>query len=545
MVPRRLTYIVLAIVVTLVVVICVGRARARHRFKFPRRTLTSVPVRFPRQTQSDVSDDGSSETTTTADVAASQVVTVGDLHQRLLGLCKGKSSRQRMDAVFELGKTLGAEDFDHALALMKQVPIEWMRSVLCSGIFFSRGRSQGRQTLDVEGNFYNLPGFDDRFAAGGAIIGWASADPVAALAFAQEKDNLMLPCLAYAAWGLQDLDAALAHANMLPPGMENVPGQDDFLGWAKSDSERAVEYAITLDESLRPTVLERIAHGWASNWSENYQPDFTSYLYIAVNGNSDDFISDRVTLWWAQYEPQAAVEDSAGLDPKNDRDKELRAAWTCWAEADPGAAMQWWNDYSLQHADGRELGSRIIDDLAAVNPEKASQMLDSTPALADDVGLRSEVLSKWMEWDARAAFDWIAVKHLDHETMIAASRSVAVNLSQWSLDDGLDWARNLSDASLCPDALSGVALVQGYAAPERSTDWIRDLPTGLTRDQSIFGYVSGVLDHATGSNTPDKNILDQAEANLPKLASMVQDSTLDEREKQRLLGLIYGWPAPR
>jgi hypothetical protein len=499
-----------------------------------------------QSSRSDDADDKPSDgTTNLVAVATNRVKTLGELHTRLLELLKGKPTRQRMDAVFELGKTLGAEDFEHALALDREVPVEWMRSVFCSGLFFSRGRERGRQALEEleaakesgSGAPYGLRGFDGAFAAGGAMVGWASVEPRGAVAFQKDDQSSdeMLRALAYAAWGLEDLDAALTHANALPPGVNN------FMDWAKSDPERAVEFALTLDENLRPAVLERIAQGWASNWSETYRADFMSYLSIVIDGGSNDFISKSVNSWWAQYEPQAAVEYAASLDEKNARDEQLRKAFSLWVEADPRQSMEWWNAYSPQHNDSQTLASQMIAELSESNPEAAARMLEAMPSLAENADFRETVLSKWMEWDARAAFDWITGKHVDHDAMLAASRSAGVSMARWNLADAMDWARKLPDTSLQPDALSGVALVQGYAEPEKSTDWIRDLPPGPTRDRSLLGYVSGVLEHAKGSVTVNSSQLDNVPDSLPQLADTVQKSALDEKTKQRLLALIYGW----
>ena len=104
-------------------------------------------------------------------------------------------------------------------------------------------------------------------------------------------------------------------------------------------------------------------------------------------------------------------------------------------------------------------------------------------------------------------------------------------------------SRQRSDVSLQASALSGVAFVAAYSDEEPANDWISALPPGADRDRCVAAYVIGALEHAKGVTEPNEYILRNSTANLTDLAKAIQDSTLDAAGKQRLLGLIYGWPA--
>jgi hypothetical protein len=440
-----------------------------------------------------------------------------------------------LDSVFELGKTLGGEDLERALALQKRIPVEWMQRVLLAGIFASQGRLYGQACLDdlKDGIHSDL---EDPFSKGGAFVGWASANPRAALAATKEgSDRGDAAALVCAAWASDDLDAMLAAANALPAGVTN------FIQWAKADPERAVDFALTLDEALRPAVLDHIAHGWASNWSAPYRADFMTYLYTVAKGDSDRFFDTALAMWWAEFDPQQAVEHAASLDPSDGtRDESLRASFYVWAQADPDAAANWLKTYATQHADAGQLLLEAADGMAEGNPEAGARLLDAT----DDLGLgsetKSQVANKWVEMDPAAAFDWVAGKKRDRAELLQFAQTAGLNLARWNLAEALEWARQRSDAGLQASALTGVAFVAAYG--DEQPDWILALPTGMDRDRCVAAYVTGALEHANGNAKPHENLLHQAPTNPSDLAKSVQESQLDDAAKQRLLGLIYGWP---
>src|SRR5262249_15593323 len=151
---------------------------------------------------------------------------------------------------------------------------------------------------------------------------------------------------------------------------------------------------------------ERIAQGWASDWSKPYRADFMSYLCM-VGGRSSDFPLRSAISWWAQTEPQSAVEYASSLDESDGRDQRLREALSLWLETDPNNAMAWCNAQATRRDDGSTLASQVIGELDELDPEAAAWILDAQPSLAAEADLRATVLSRWMQWDARAAFEWI------------------------------------------------------------------------------------------------------------------------------------------
>jgi hypothetical protein len=504
------------------------RPRERRPFRFPNRITRSLPSHVATgPSQDDTQEHASWRPTTSAKLS--------DLHSWILETFRGKSNRQRLDSVFELGKTLGGEDLERALALQKRIPVEWMQRVLLAGIFASQGRLYGQACLDdlKDGIHSDL---EDPFSKGGAFVGWASANPRAALAATKEgSDRGDAAALVCAAWASDDLDAMLAAANALPAGVTN------FIQWAKADPERAVDFALTLDEALRPAVLDHIAHGWASNWSAPYRADFMTYLYTVAKGDSDRFFDTALAMWWAEFDPQQAVEHAASLDPSDGtRDESLRASFYVWAQADPDAAANWLKTYATQHADAGQLLLEAADGMAEGNPEAGARLLDAT----DDLGLgsetKSQVANKWVEMDPAAAFDWVAGKKRDRAELLQFAQTAGLNLARWNLAEALEWARQRSDAGLQASALTGVAFVAAYG--DEQPDWILALPTGMDRDRCVAAYVTGALEHANGNAKPHENLLHQAPTNPSDLAKSVQESQLDDAAKQRLLGLIYGWP---
>jgi len=78
-------------------------------------------------------------------------------------------------------------------------------------------------------------------------------------------------------------------------------------------------------------------------------------------------------------------------------------------------------------------------------------------------------------------------------------------------------------------------LFQGYADQNKPKGWSLALPTGEARDRSVYGYVVGVLKHAEGSGMLTEDKFNDAVVNLPYLPDMIQNSSLDEQEKQRLI----------
>jgi hypothetical protein len=512
-----------------------SRARRTRLCRFPDRVVRSVPT--DRHQPRDVHPAGKDAPLEPASPTV-RIGTVAEFHSWLLDAFRSKSSRQRLDAVFEMGQTLGAEDFDHAMHVAGQLPVEWVRSVLISGIFYSQGRARGSRAVeDVKLQSYR--GFDEAFATGGAWAGWANAEPRAALAAVKETNDRGVRGLVYAAWGLEDLDTMLIEEDAMPAG------QQHFMEWAKADPERAVDFAWTLDESLRGTVLERIAHGWASNWSGKYRADFMSYLMLVVGGDSEDYLSRTLTAWWAEYDPRQAVEYAANLEPKSrDRAERFLGALSVWLQAEPDAGIEWLKAYATQHDDGPAAVALALRPLMEMgNPDGAARIIDSIPELAGDRALCRSLFKNWVELDPPAALDWITGKETDREVLLEFAGTAGLNLARWNIEAARDWARQLSDAGRQANALSGIAFVEAYSDPRPSTDWMLALPMGRGRDRCVAAYVTGALEHAKGATEPNDYILRQATGNLVDLAKSVQDSALGNDEKQRLLGLIYGWPS--
>lgn len=520
---RQLVALLLLAIVLTGSLLLVARRQPRRAFNFPARPAkrTATPA-LP------AADDVASKTARpddTAPLASSRLpLSRATLHRRILDATRGKPSRQRMDAVFQLGQQAGQQDFTNALALAKRIPVDWMRDVFVAGIFVSRGRElSGRALEELAGdNAPDLAGADDAFATGGAIVGWALTDPRAAIAFARENGDRMMPPLAYAAWGLRDLNAMLADANALPTGVT------DFLAWAQADPDRAVEYAMTLDENYRAVVLERIAFGSASDWTETYRPDFISYLNIAVAGDADEFIKHTSLQWWARHDPRAAVEYLASAD-----NADLSEAFATWAESDTDAALEWLRGYYTQH-DGYTPASQAFSKLVEVNPEVAVRLIEA-------VGDSGAFLS-WVKLDPRAAFAWAATHD---EPLGIDARSAGLNYARWDIAEALEWVRALPDDTQRTEALGGIALAQGYDDDKPSTDWMLEVPAGQARDRVVTDYVTGILHHADGVTGLGDAARNSPSIDMPGLANAVQQSKLDAAEKRRLLALIYGWSSAR
>jgi hypothetical protein len=198
--------------------------------------------------------------------------------------------------------------------------------------------------------------------------------------------------------------------------------------------------------------------------------------------------------------------------------------------------------YSAQQGDKNKFARDVVSEMREVDPAAAALVFDATPGLAGDTAMLTAVFDKWSELDPSAAFDWITGKKVGADILTGAARSTAVNWSQWNAAEALDWAQQLTDSAQKANALSGAAFAAAYAEPPAATDWIRELPAGPLHDQSVIGYIAGALEHAKGTSTPNEYILKSATASLTDLPPLIQKSTLDDREKQRLLALVYGWP---
>ena len=528
MLARKPLYAVL-IVATVIAAVCgLSRVRGKRVYRFPQRVVRILPA--PRAQARAVAAGVEPPLAAASPV---KIDSLEDFHGWVLESLRGKTTRQRLDTVFELGKTLGADDFDHAVKLSQQIPVEWMRSVLQAGIFFARGRELGARAVEelTNGDYGELR---DEFSLGGVRAGWGSVDPRGALAAENEHPTWGGSNLIYAAWGFADLDAMLTGANAMPEG------QQHFMEWAKADPERAVEYALTLDKAVGAVILERIAQGWAANWSEDYRPDFQSYLMLALARQSDDYFDRSLTVWWAQYDPEQAVEYAAG--PGRDTDN-LSTALFVWAQTDTRAAAEWMKTHVPQNDGGvTQAGDVMRSFMELGDPATAARLFDALPFLDGKSDLPGKLAESWMEQDPVAAYDWIAGKETDRDKLLQYSQTAGLSMARWNIEDALNWARQRADAELQANALSGVAFVEAYSRQDPPTDWMLALPPGASRDRCIANYVTGALEHAKGTTEPNPYILRNATGNLTDLVKSVQDSALDAAGKQRLLGLIYGWP---
>ena len=239
-----------------------------------------------------------------------------------------------------------------------------------------------------------------------AVTKWSSLEPVAA---AQFLDAIGAKGLDYtsafnstaANWATQDPAAALAWAQQHPDGYGNLALQGALNGWWQTDPKAAEAYVASLpDASGRQettmsfaNMLFRSDPAHARQWVSQLQ-----------SVDARKAANSAIAQSWAQDDPEAATRWAANL-PQDERGIALGGAARFWAKEDPKRAGDFLNSL------GGPMRDEAVGFFSATLAYEDSGLALNWAATISDPSMRQKseemIASEWLKQNPAAAKDWI------------------------------------------------------------------------------------------------------------------------------------------
>ena len=239
-----------------------------------------------------------------------------------------------------------------------------------------------------------------------AVTKWSSLEPVAA---AQFLDAIGAKGLDYtsafnstaANWATQDPAAALAWAQQHPDGYGNLALQGALNGWWQTDPNAAEAYVASLpDASGRQettmsfaNMLFRSDPAHARQWVSQLQ-----------SVDARKAANSAIAQSWAQDDPEAATRWAANL-PQDERGIALGGAARFWAKEDPKRAGDFLNSL------GGPMRDEAVGFFSATLAYEDSALALNWAATISDPSMRQKseemIASEWLKQNPAAAKDWI------------------------------------------------------------------------------------------------------------------------------------------
>ena len=358
-----------------------------------------------------------------------------------------------------------------------------------------------------------------------AYLRYAALDPPAAVdrLLAAGDANDMLLAVAFAAWAMQDADAAQRRVESLDLMQRDWASAAVWsVSSAHEDPRRAWQQALASKPGrARSEALQFIAHQWA-----DAAPVDALAAINALPESQDKTVMRLTVLFeWADEDPDAAYQwakqqpvldlvptllmlmaDDAPLkaielamtDAK-DRDMAVTQVIGAWAENDPRAAFEWIlsNQSSLQDValaakplrriaetaprqalalaerldkTGRRLAtSAILEQWAANDAPAAAAWLDSSRGESDGKRVAT-IAAAYAQQRGEEAFDWVLAQAPEHRG--DAMAKVTRELAKGSAQRTLDLVRRIDDPQLYAAAVGSIVSAWASEDPRAARRWI-------------------------------------------------------------------------
>jgi len=267
-------------------------------------------------------------------------------------------------------------------------------------------------------------------------------------------------------------------------------GQD----WlARDGGEAAGEAGATSSSRLIVEVDASLRDHFAAAFSDPVRPDWSRFLSLARDLDADELPEAWSLLkeqpwsrekqdtmksfveYWAQTDPEAAIEFGQSLESSYDRRMVISASVRVWAASDPEAAMAW---YDEQKESGKRIrGSSLLRGLYEGAPELAlARVWAMEDTHRQSSALRSLFLSSHEEYKEGAD----KLHALFESSEDPAHREVLAKMvaDVWAREDpmrAIAWAETLGDE---PDiqkrVLVSAAEAWGRREPEAAMAWVQE-----------------------------------------------------------------------
>lgn len=351
-----------------------------------------------------------------------------------------------------------------------------------------------------------------------AYLRYAALDPQAAVDRLLDVDaNDLLLSVAFAAWAMQDADAALRRAESLNLVQREWASMAVWsVSGAHDDPQRAWQETLASKSGrARSEALRHIAHQWAD------AAPVDALAAINALPESHDKTAMRLTVlfeWvdedpdaayqWAKQQPVLdlvptllmlmaddaplkAIELAMATDAK-DRQMAVTQVIGAWAEDDPRAAFEWIlsNQSSLQDV---SLAAKPLGRIAETAPRQALALAERL----DKTGRRlamSTILEQWAANDAPAAAAWLDSSRGESDGKRVAT--IAAAYAQQRGEEAFDWVLAQAPEHR-GDAMAQVTRELAKGSAQRTLDLVRRID-----DPQLYAAAVGSIVSAWASEDP-------------------------------------------
>ena len=483
-------------------------------------------------------------------------------HTELLAWLKKIDSienrQQKTVALNELGKDIGTENFNNALILAKNISDSFARIQVYKGIFEAQTAIDPLNALTVAETLIkpsnsgkSIHRNDYQAVLLIAIKGVAMTDPDTAMSHLSKiksgstRQHAMIAV--YEGWGQLDQDSALESAAQHSIQEQNKIVPAIFKGWALDDPFAAANYAGQLENSpIKQRILENIAQGFfISQWDENNLAAITESVINDMPKSMHKHIIPRIYEKWADISPATAAEHYLAnhKGPLTVRDRTLNNILRGWAKTDPSGAAKWADTIVENDKDYVALIRTITSSLRHKNPKQVATILEELPfTFADNTAGSMEVfhlMTSWTKKNPKEAIEWVNSLN-NRQLKIIATKSIASNMVTKDYQKTFEWAENIQDSDMQAYAFSNIALKQSLTKMKKSDEWIESLPSGFVKTRTAASYALGALwrakDHTAAMQF--KQQLSDDELNPPQLITILENSNLPEKTRNRMIELL-------
>lgn len=294
------------------------------------------------------------------------------------------------------------ESMPPGFARMREVPLilnAWARVDGPSAVSYALSNFEGRTA---------------RMAVTNALQGWAAADPVAAIAFAEDiraegggPNNYVASVIS--GWAQEDPYAATRYIQGLPEEERNRYlgsvaraviglGQDAALTWALG----------LADPSMKSSAFNQVVRNFARQ-----DPDQVAALVARYAGEEYAVSAVGTTAFQlARQDPNTALTWVQGLPEGDARTRAEASLARQWARMDPVAAAEWVGNLPEGNDSAVAAFSRSV---APVDPEASIAWAETITDEARRVRTLTSVGQTWFRTDPAAAAAWLETTDLPPE----------------------------------------------------------------------------------------------------------------------------------
>jgi len=237
---------------------------------------------------------------------------------------------------------------------------------------------------------------------------------------------------------------------------------DEVLARASlAEVRQALEWANSLpDGPMKKTALEKIL----KRWGELDGPGATAYASQVYNETGNANLLREALAGWAEKDPQAAVNQLAGLGLSEGLQRDIRRdLLEQWADLNPAAAAAYAT--ANREADNwRGLVGTVADEWSKRDPKAAADWAAGLESGRDKRGAVYTAISNWADADPGGAASYVSSQPPGESRDMMAG-TLARHVGQDDPAAGLKWAAMVADPATQERAVAG-ALIDFYRQNE-------------------------------------------------------------------------------